>query len=364
MERRDTPKKSRTLPLKLHRLFALDRLALSEPQALKLTAREVAALKDVVSRRAARPSDVSIARVISALALRDRSAETARLLARLATDKRETPVDRAVAATSLRLIPLAEARTGLTRSLTAAEPIVRFEAIKSLGCIGDEDALVALDKLQRVEPGPEQRQLAFSKALIAHRVGLARDDMPFRQGVARKPGPADALIPLSLRPMRGHAIVAERKLLRGSDYGIPLSGKVGFSLRAGKARWTVFVNGELTEVGAFAKSSKVFERPWITALLARFDERTQSTSVQHIVLTDPVGNGATIMVVRTDGELFYSGRLTRPRGLLSFVVRDVARKGTAPTNVKGRLTTQGVEFEMSVPFGRRKNPRTGEAVVA
>jgi hypothetical protein len=364
MQGRDTPREPRTLPPKLRRLIALDRLALSEPGALKLTPGEVAALKDLVSGGSARPSDVSVARGISALALRDRSAETATLLARFVADEREAPVDRAVAATSLRLIPLGEARTGLIRNLTVAEQIVRLEAIKSLGCIGDEDALVALDKLPWVEPGPEQRQLAFSKALIAHRVGLARDDMPFRQGVARKPGPADALIPLSLRPMRVHAIVAERELLRGSDYGIPLSGKVGFSLRAGKARWTVFVNGELTEDGVFARSSKVFERPWITALLARFDERTQSTSVQHIVLTDPVGNGATIMVVRTDGELFYSGRLTRPRGLLSFVVRDVARKGTAPTNVKGRLTTRGVEFEMSVPFGQRRNPRTGEAVVA
>ena len=99
------------------------------------------------------------------------------------------------------------------------------------------------------------------------------------------------------------------------------------------------------------------------ALLARHDERTKSAAVQYVVLSDPDGDGARIMVVRTDGELVYSGELSRPRGLLSFAVRDIARRGTAPTNVKGHLTTRGVELEVSIPFGRRIDPSTGEEVV-
>jgi hypothetical protein len=112
----------------------------------------------------------------------------------------------------------------------------------------------------------------------------------------------------------------------------------------------------------FARSSRIFERPWITALLARIHEPTNSSAVQYVVLSDPDDAGARIMVVRTDGEPFYSGNLTRPKGLLSFVVRDIARKGTAPTNVRGRLTSRGVEFDVRIPFGRRRDQNTGDAV--
>jgi hypothetical protein len=200
-------------------------------------------------------------------------------------------------------------------------------------------------------------------ALIAHRIGISADHIPFQPGVARRAGDEADLIDLSLRPVRPRTMATERERLRGSDYGIPLSERVGFALRAGRARWAVFVNGDLAgEGGVFARSSRIFERPWITAVLARIHEPTNSSAVQYVVLSDPDDAGARIMVVRTDGEPFYSGNLTRPKGLLSFVVRDIARKGTAPTNVRGRLTSRGVEFDVRIPFGRRRDQNTGDAV--
>ena len=329
-----------------------------------MSPREVSALRDVVGERASRPDDLSLSRAISSLAARDRSPETAAALSRFAADGREAPVDRAVAAASLRLIPGPEARAGLVRSLKSTEPIVRVEAIKSLGCIGDAATLKALNAVGGGANAGEDRQLDFARALIAHRLGLESDHVPFQHGVARRAGPKEELIPLSLRPVRPRTISVERERLHGSDYGIPLSEKVGFDLHAGKARWAVLVNADITEGGGvFARSSRIFERPWITALLARQDERTKASAVQYVVLSDPADDGARIMVVRTDGEPVYSGELKQPRGLLSFVVRDIARRGTAPTNVKGHLTSRGVEFEVSIPFGRRKDPSGGEAVV-
>ena len=52
-----------------------------------------------------------------------------------------------MAAASLRLIPTAEARNGLLTCLRRAEPILRIEAIKSLGAIGDEATLEALTEV-------------------------------------------------------------------------------------------------------------------------------------------------------------------------------------------------------------------------
>lgn len=354
----------RALPPGLRRLIDPDERILSHQVAQDMSAGEVASLRELVAQRTERPSDASLSRAIGALAVRDPSAETATILAAFAHDERETPVDRAVAAASMRLVATSEAREGLMALLDTPEPTVRVEAIKSLGCIGDEAALRALERAEPTSEGAEGRQLAFARALIAHRLGQPSTHLPFRAGVARRAGRPDQLIDLSLRRVRPQTTAAELQRMTGSDYAISLSERVGFALRAGRARWSVFVNGGLTEGGGvFARSSRIFERPWITALLARIDERTKTSAVQYVVLSDPEPNLARIMVVRTDGELVYSGELTRPRGLLSFVVRDVARKGTAPTNVRGHLTSRGVEFDVNIPFGRRRNPSTGEAVV-
>jgi hypothetical protein len=364
MNGRDAPGTERQLSPRLRRLMDPGKRLLSDQVALELSVGEVSALRNIVGERDRRPSDINLSRAISALAVRDRSPETAATLSRFAADERESAVDRAVAAGSLRLIPSPEARAGLVRSLAGAEPIVRVEVISSLGCIGDE---ATLDALQEVGPGAtagERRQLSFARALIAHRLGLESDHLPFRRGVARRAGPKEELIPLTLRPVRPRTIAVERERIHGTDFGIPLSETVGFDLHAGRARWAVFVNAEITQSGGiFARSSRIFERPWIAALLARSDQRTNSSAVQYVVLSDPDDDGARIMVVRTDGELVYSGELKRPQGLLSFVVRDIARRGTAPTNVSGHLTSRGVEFEVSIPFGRRKDPSGGEAVV-
>ena len=355
----------RKLPPRLRRLTDPEQRLLSDQVASELTARDVTALREVVARRTGRPADVDLSRAIGALAVRDPSPETATALARFAADEREAPIDRAVAAGSLRLIPNPEARQGLIRSLRSPELVVRVEAIKSLGTIGDEGSLTALNAAGRPANPGEERQLTFARALISHRLGLPSGDLPFQPGVARRAGPKDELIDLSLRPVRPRTIATQHERLHGPAFGIPLSDRVGFELRAGRARWSVLVNGELTEGGGvFARSSRIFERPWITALLARHDERTKSSAVQYVVLSDPDDGGARIMVVRTDGEPVYSGELKQPKGLLSFVVHDIARRGTAPTNVRGHLTTRGVEFEVSIPFGRRRDPSSGAAVVA
>ncbi|HEX5039899.1 MAG TPA: HEAT repeat domain-containing protein [Candidatus Limnocylindria bacterium] len=351
------------LPRRVRTMLDPDRRFVSEQVARDLSVRDVEALKAVVRDRSGRPESASLSRAIGALSVRDPSAETAELLATFGRDRSEDPVDRAAAAAGLRLIPLPEARRGLTRLVTAPDYIVRVEALKAAGCIGDESMLRTLERLDRRPEGGEERQRAFAMALITHRLGVSGDHIPFQPGVARRAGKDADLIDLSLRPVRSKTIAGERERLRGSDYSIPLSDRVGFALSAGKARWTVFVNADLADGGGvFARSSRIFERPWITALLARIDDRTKTSAVQYIVLSDPDEAGARIMVIRTDGEPFYSGNLTRPKGMLSFVVRDIARKATAPTNVRGRLTTRGVEFDVRIPFGSRRDPNTGDTV--
>jgi hypothetical protein len=51
-------------------------------------------------------------------------------------------------------------------------------------------------------------------------------------------------------------------------------------------------------------------------------------------------------------------------GAFAFNMADVDRPGTAPTNVSGRVSTKGIELDVTFPFGTRVGTRQTEAVIA
>lgn len=63
------------------------------------------------------------------------------------------------------------------------------------------------------------------------------------------------------------------------------------------------------------------------------------------------------MVVRSDGELFYSGKTEAVNDILSFSLSDIQRSETAPTAVNGKLTKSGIELEMIIASRKRKDKR-------
>lgn len=343
----------------VHRVISPDRDRRADAAAMKLTKTQVAELKQIVQRRLVPTEPFEMANAITALAAAERSYHVANILGRFLSDESQTPTDRAVAAINLRFTPGRTAQNHLVENLRARDRLVRLQVIKSLGTFGDADALTSLQRMRLPKDAAVRRQQSFAQALIAHRLGLAERYLAFRRGAKRTPGANEDMITLRLRPKLKKTVQRDRERLRDSTYGLEI-GDHGFGLRAGKASWTVFLNREIEERGGL---EEIFERPWITALLARWDLRTHLSAVQYVVLTDPAPRSTEIAVVRTDGELFYSGRMTRTGGLLRFEIRDVERPGTAPTNVRGRLTKRGIELEAVVPFALRRNTRSGDEVV-
>ena len=342
----------------IRELLVSDRNPRQEMAASQLTAEECRHLKEIVRRKSVSTEPHSMSKAISALVRSEPSPDVCRILGKFLADERNSVADRAVAAINLRLVPGREAQEALIANLRAYNPQVQRQVIKSLGSFGDEEALKALNKL--IEPRFEagRKQLAFAKALIAHRINSPKDYLPFREGVVRERGREKEMIALSLRPLLKPIVQSQRQFLQGTTYGIDI-GEVGFELTAGKARWTVFVNQAL---GVGEGYGKLFQRKWITALLAHWDPQTNSAAVQYVVLTGGKGDTAEIIVVRTDGEIFYTGEMARTEGVMSFAMRDVMRSGTAPTNVAGNLTPQGVELTLTIPFGSRVDAKTGEEV--
>ncbi len=348
-----------TVPLPAPDLLSINRNPRAEFTADRLTDDQRRYLRDIVRRKETPSHPFSMSKAITALTRTETSSEASRILGHFLADDRNLATDRAIAAVNLRLIPGPEAQEVLIANLRVRDPRVQQQVIKSLGTFGDEAALAALRQL--LEPVGEsgRKQLAFAKELIAHRLGLPRTYLPYKEGVERERGDDDKMIELALRPLLKPIARSHRHLLQGSTYGIEV-GDVGFELTAGQSKWTVFVNHALTAGEGY---KKLFHRKWIAALLALQDPRTKTFSTQYVVLTDVRDAATAIMVIRTDGEIFYTGEMVRTRDQMTFDMRDVKRSGTAPTNVRGHLTQEGVELTVTIPFGRRVDPGRGQPVV-
>jgi hypothetical protein len=343
-----------TLPPRVERIVAPDARHPSPAAIAELDEQDLAVLRQIALRAIALPEGWMTGRAISALAQRDPSAETALILSRVVGNRAELLPNRQLAAARLAQVDPQAAEQELIKRLDVDEPPVRAEIIKSLGSIGRPSALAALDAVQGDLAAHVARQLAFAKALIAYRHNLDRDDLLFPVGATREPGTPDQMIDLTLRNLKADALPPLLGRFSGNRYGLDLSDRLGFELDARRAHWVLYMNRQLEEAGLIASLAR---RKYITGLLSLHEPRTNTYSPQYVVLTNPKGGEIAISVVRTDGEVFYTGKAGLSRGVLNFQVQDVERPGTAPTNVAGKLTARGIRFSLRIPFGQRTNQK-------
>lgn len=298
------------------------------------------------------PSDYRI-KALAAIA-RVGAMKESKILGRIVADKKEDIHLRAAAATDLSLMPAKHAERELIPNLRVRDNLVRSKVIKSIGLVGSKKALGALDRISGVKSDFVGKQLKFSKALISYRLGLEREDLPFVEGAKRKRGRKGELIGLSTRQVGADKVKNCLQLLEGSTWGIDVAKNLGFEVSAGRARWTVLLNKKFSEGDVL---SSIAKRKMLTGLLTRWTRETGTYAVQYVVLTRPHNSSVDIMVVRTDGEVCYSGHGTLRNGAMTFSISDIERRGTAPTQVTGQFKPEGVEFQVLIPFGKRKGKR-------
>lgn len=340
------------IPARVARVVAPDRSQVSPKVINEMDDRDISVLRQIVRKEITVPEDLRTDRAISVLVDRDNSADTGLILSNVVADSSEKMKNRLCAATQLARVVPESAEPELIKRIDVEETTLKTQVIKSLGCIGGTAALTALDAVPDNLAPFAKKQLVFSKALISYRHNLDRDDLPFVEGAVRTPGEEDQLIDLSLRRLGKSSVEPLIPRLSGSNYGLELSDNLGFELDAGKAHWVLFMNKQLQDDGLF---SSFTQRKFITGLLSLHEPRTDTYSPQYVVLSNPKGEEIEISVVRTDGEVFYTGKADLSGGILNFRMFDVDREGTAPTNVRGRLTPQGIQLDMSIPFGKRVN---------
>ena len=348
-----------SLTPKIKELVATDRL--SRPPVGRLTDAHVEQLVAVAHRRQTYEVPVSAARAIGALATGAKPNVAVPALKAVLSNGKAPRTDRIAAARGLGVIATAQAERTLLAHVRVSDPRVQQDVFAALGTFGGPAAGRALDQLAMPPDNAARKQLAFARALIAHRHGLAGPFMSEARGVERRPGRDEDMAAIGLRMGTAKATTAALDRLRGPKYGINFADRA-LSLSCGPAEWTIFLN---REVGRSAKSpTNLFDRPWIAAILAQALPTRETLTTRLVMLTRPAGRQAHVDVVRADGEIVYTGAAEPAGSAIAFSISDVERLGTAPLAITGRVTSTGIAVETAVAFAARIDVRETAGVVA
>jgi hypothetical protein len=344
---------SKPLPPKLIELVRADRL--DRPVPAKVTPANVKILAKI-ARDPRSFEAVSAPRAIQALARAAKPSASIPVLRGIVADPGAPTVPRITAARELGSLATPAAQRALLANLDTGAPRVLEAVLRGIGAFAGPAALRELMKLGEQRDVGVRRQLALARALIAHRHGL---DGPFLPAVAGRTRTKDEIEhhgKLTLRLKTARSTAADLRRLVGTRYGIEIAPR-GADLACAGADWLVLFHRDLAPD---AVARRLFDRPWIAALLARWYIRDKAAVVHHLVLTRPEGRSALISVVRADGELMYAGRAVPDGRGVSFTLADVDRPGAAPVNIEARISAKGIELLRVVASSRRVGVRVAQ----
>jgi hypothetical protein len=337
---------------KVRELVATDRQ--SRPPVGRLTTAQVELLTAVARGREEYDVPVSTARALGALAAGAKPEVAVPVLETVLADSKAPEADRIAAARGLGSVATEQAERALLEHVRIRDPRVQQDVFAALGLFAGPAAEQALAGLAPPANPFARRQLAFARALIAHRHGLDGPFLREARPVERRPGRPEEMTAFALGARTPNGTAADLERLRGPTYGVDFADRA-LSLTCGPAEWTIFVN---QEIGRSALSpTNLFDRPWIAAVLAQRLPRREALTTRFALLTRPTGGQAHLDVARADGEIVYTGTAEPAGPGLAFTISDVDRPGTAPLNVVGRLTSRGIELETAVVFALRVGVR-------
>jgi hypothetical protein len=270
-------------------------------------------------------------------------------------DRTAPPTNRVVAARGLGQIGTSAAEQALLGQVREPNPRMQQDVLAALGTFAGPDAARELDRLPVPDDPATRRQLAFTRALIAHRHGLQGPFLPQAPARERPVALAGQTTSVQLTPI----IAGDLDRLRGPTYGIRFSER-GYLLRCGPSEWTILIN---QEVGPSLASRRLFDRPWIAAILAQWLPGREAVMTRLVLLIRPVSKQLHIDVVRSDGQVAYIGEAHQDEAAITFSIADVDRPGTAPTDIAGRVTSNRVQLQTSVASAVRVGTRATHPVI-
>ena len=347
------------LPEFVSRIISPEVKLLSNSTLASMSKEDLTVIKKIVTGAIQVEESAEIGKAILALAQRESSASVAKILGNILSKKDASRNNKVISVNSLAQMPSKSAEKVLLDNLNIKDPLIRNSILRSLGAVGGRDTLERLDKLSIPKSLFLTKQLKFSKALIAHRLNDPNIHLNFEKGIERTVIQNTKPLNLSLKSLSESKIQQVIDSLSSiNTYNVKISGSTGFEISAGNATWAFLVNKELQGNNFF---TSFWKRKHIVGLLARKNKSHHHYAIQYLILSNARAREVEIMVVRTDGEICYSGNAITKNEVINFSLKDVGRQGTMFANVEGQFNMQGFKISKSILFGKR-NKMKGETI--
>jgi hypothetical protein len=233
-----------------------------------------------------------------------------------------------------------EARERLRQALhDAPEPLLGVIA-QSLGRIGGQSALTALEAVVPRVTGTPRALARFAQRLIAHRIGEEPPaDLEPLPAVHRM-DPHDGYS-LELTTLLPHERAAAMAALARQPYGVSLNTSFPVAIDTMRSRTIFLFNRAL---GSPPDVGPVLKAPCILGIAARRFGETSQYSASLLLLAAPrgPGHGVELRGYRTNGTLVLLGEGRRHGDGLAFELRSVARRGALHLHLEGTWDPGGL----------------------
>ncbi len=304
----------------------------------KFSKTNVTQLKKILKKRGLIDTEVHVGKTIVALTKQEQSKDVANLLSDVVNDAALPVADRITASIELGKMPAQHAEKALVKSLSAEDDKIKSRVIQTLGVMGTKSSLTALKKVRRQHSEFVQRQLLFSKDLIAHRIGIKNTKAVEPEGTVWE---TDSKTPLKTIPMKllDRKNIAEfKKKLKNRLYGIELSTTVGYRIRIDRMNLFLLLN---KETAGKKGVDSIITRPLILGLILKVSDRTGDPAVHQVMMSTPRGRSIVVRGFRTDGTLLFDGTATKSE----FTITGANKSGQCRYRLSGQLTANEVVWK-------------------
>ena len=265
-------------------------------------------------------------------------------LAEVLADQAATSRLRYLAAVGLARAERTAAQEILLGAMGSADPLVLGGVFRSLGQLGDEAALAAIERALERADARARAQGEFARILIVHRLGLAGRVAPPAAPAETLELAADCGRRVLIRPARPHVAAQSLLSLGRHPYEIELAEAPMFEWQCNRCKGMILLNREFAGPDAVALLRK---RPAIYGVGALSDRQREACSVAALLLTTPEPGGGRIAigVYLTNGVRVFEGHAESDADRAAWQLRAVRRLGAFPIRAQGSLDAAGLRID-------------------
>jgi hypothetical protein len=238
----------------------------------------------------------------------------------------------------------------LIKATTYRDARIRAGVLRSLGRIGGQGALEAIERVLPKTEGATRRQGEFAATLIAHRLGLPSHGIPTAAAGDRLELASEAGDRIRIGPPIKAEAHACLETLGLRPYRVELAERPMYQVRCGRCTGMVLLNRDYVgsdALGILAKRKALF------AVGALRDPFHPEYSPALVFLTEPEGaERIRISVHLTNGDQIFVGEAGVRGEVASWALRAVRRLGAFPIRAEGEFRGGRLEIKMAASARR------------